>query len=328
MKKLIEIKNSNSRILRINYDIGNTCNYKCWYCYPDANTGTIGFPSPDVVKKNIVHLINHYLESNIVDEVQLSLLGGEPSLWKELGEFAEYVYKNSKCKIYLITNGSRTLRWWEEYAQYFTSINISIHHERVNLDHIEKLADILYKKNICFFTDVLMDHTAWDKCLDIVNRLCSTKNKFMVLAKPIHIHGDTFYSDEQRQYLQEHLRRKPALKTILKYWKTFNNLPSMTAVFDNGEEVKTKNEHYFIVNLLNKFYGWECSLGINFLFIDRTGNLSGTCKQKLFGLDYYYNINDPDFVSKFSIQKLEPVICQQKMCLCTGETVISKRKLQ
>ncbi len=326
MSKLIEIKNSNSRVLRINYDLGNTCNYKCWYCFPDANTGTVKFPDVDVVKKNVVHLIDQYLKLNIVDEIQLSLLGGEPSLWRELGEFAEYISKNTKCKLYLITNGSRTLRWWEEYAQYFTSINISVHHEQANLDHLEKLADILYKKNICFFTDVLMDHNAWDKCLGIVERLCATKNKFMVLAKPIHINGETYYTEEQRQYMQSHLKRKPALKTIIKYWKIFNNIPSITATFDDGKKIKTKNEHYFIVNLLNNFQGWQCNLGINFLFIDRNGNLTGTCKQKLFGLDYYYNINDSEFIDKFNVQSITPVTCEQRLCLCPAETAISKKR--
>ena len=325
MKKLIEIKNSNIRTLRINYDLGNTCNYKCWYCFPDANTGTVYWPDVDVVKKNVVKLINYYLDNNIVDEVQISLVGGEPTLWKELGEFARYVKENATCKLYLITNGSRTIRWWKEYADYFDSINISIHHEQVNLDHIEDLAKVLYKKNLCFFTDVLMDHKEWNKCQSIVNRLCSSGTKFMVLAKPIHINGETFYSDEQRLYLQTHLKRKPALKTILKYWKTFNSIAKIEATFDNGEVVKTTNEHYFIVNMLHNFQGWQCNLGINFLFIDRLGNLSGTCKQRLYGLDGYYNINDIEFAEKFN-PKIKPVVCEQRLCLCSAETALTKKR--
>lgn len=327
MRKLIEIQNTNSRILKINYDLGNVCNYKCWYCYPEANTGTVYWPDVNVVKKNIVKLINFYIDKKIVDEVQLSLLGGEPSLWKELGEFAEYVSKNSQCKIYLITNGSRTIRWWEEYARYFDSINISIHHEKVDLDHIEKLAKVLYDQNICFFADVLMDHLAWDKCLGIVERLCSSKTKFMVLAKPIHITGETFYNDEQRKYLQTHVKRYPALKTFFKYRKQFLNISTITAVFEGNKKIKTKNEHYFIVNVLNNFKGWQCNLGINFMFIDRYGNLSGTCKQKLFGLDHYYNINDKEFENKFSPENIIPVICEQTLCLCSGETALIKRKI-
>lgn len=326
MKKLIEIKNANIRKLLINYDLGNTCNYKCWYCFPGANTGTVKWPDLEVVKRNTVALINYYLDNNLVDEVSIGLLGGEPTLWKELGEFAKYVKENSRCKLYLITNGSRTIRWWEEYAKYFDSINISVHHEKVNLDHIEELADVLYKQNLCFLTDVIMDHKEWDKCIAIVDRLVATKTKFMVLAKPIHINGETFYTPEQQEYLQVHLKRKPALKTVLKYWSTFNNIPTMTAIFDNGEVVKTKNEHYFIVNTLHGFQGWQCNLGINYLFINRQGELSGTCRQLLYGMDTYYNINDPDFEQTFK-PIIQPVICEQRLCRCAGETAISKKKI-
>jgi hypothetical protein len=148
----------------------------------------------------------------------------------------------------------------------------------------------------------------------------------MVLAKPIHINGETFYTDDQRQYLQTHLKRKPALKTVVKYWKTFNDISKIDAVFDNQETVKTRNEHYFIVNMLHNFQGWQCNLGINFLFIDRHGNLSGTCKQRLFGLDGYYNINDTKFQENFN-PVITPVICEQRLCLCSAETAIPKKRI-
>jgi len=326
MKKIIEIKNSNIRKLRINYDIGNLCNYKCWYCFPDANTGTVKFPDVNIVKKNIVKIINYYLNSGIVDEVHLSLLGGEPTLWKDLGEFVEYVSSHSKCKIYINTNGSRSLRWWKEYCHYFDNISISIHHESVDLDHIESLVKILYEKNACFFTDVLMDHTSWEKCLSILDRLKNSKTKFMVLAKPIHINDQTYYNEDQQQFLQTSLKRYPSIKTLALHWKRFKEISKITAVFSNGETIKIRNEHYFKINLMNRFYGWECNLGVNVLFINRTGELTGSCQQLLYGLPHYLNITDKEFETKFS-PKIKPVICEQKVCLCSGEAALTKKQI-
>jgi hypothetical protein len=254
------------------------------------------------------------------------LLGGEPTLWKDLGEFVKYISTNSKCKIYIITNGSRTIRWWNEYAEYFDSINISIHHEKVDLEHIQTLTDLLYKKNLCFYTDVLMDHTAWDKCFDIVGFLKNTKKKFMVLAKPINIGSQTFYNEEQRKYLQSHLKRKPALKTILKYWKTFNDIADIEILFDDDTKIKTKNEQYFVLNMMNQFNGWSCNLGVNYLFIDRKGSLTGACKQKLYGLDHYYNINDLNFSEIFS-PIITSIVCEQQFCMCPGETALTKKRI-
>ena len=92
--KIIEIKNGNTKTLRINYDLGNICNYKCWYCFPGSNEGTVPWPAVELVKHNIVKLITHY-QSNGYD-VQLSLLGGEPTLWPNLGEFVEFIVKKIK----------------------------------------------------------------------------------------------------------------------------------------------------------------------------------------------------------------------------------------
>ena len=79
------------------------------------------------------------------------------------------------------------------------------------------------------------------------------------------------------------------------------------------------------MNGLNKFFGWQCTIGTNFLSITREGFLSGTCKVKLYGMDDYFNINDPDMAAKFN-PTLQPVTCHKLECLCAGEAVLSKWK--
>lgn len=324
MKKLIEIKNNKPRLIRIQYDIGNLCNYKCWYCFPHANTGTVPFPDVNIVKHNIVTLINYYKNSGLIDEVQLNLMGGEPTLWRDLGEFVQHVAEQTGCHISMQTNGSRTLRWWKEYGKYFNHVSISVHHERAEVDHVSKVADILVDQKVSILTTVLMDHTAWDKCVDIVNELLETKTKFMVLAKPIHINGVVTYTDEQREYLKESCKRRPSWRLIIRHLTKYSKIPKYTAVFSNGEKENVKSDHYFILNMMNRFAGWSCSIGINFLSINREGWLTGTCGQTLFGLDFKYNINDTDFTEKFN-PTLQYSTCEQKMCLCAGETVINKK---
>lgn len=319
MPNLIQIDNNQTRYLRINYDLGNLCNYKCWYCFPGSNEGTTKWPEVEVVKKNIASLVNYYLDSGIVDRVHIGLLGGEPTLWKHLGEFVEYVSQNSKCKIYILTNGSRTLRWWDEYGHYFGNVNISVHHASADIDHIINVAELLHKKNVSFFTDVLMDHTAWDKCVSIVDQLVSTDTQFMVTAKPVQVDGKTFYTAEQQEYLRVHLKRKPAV--ISPELLTTNVIK---ATFDDASVLTTENEHYFMLHGLNHFKGWQCDLGINFLFIDRQGRVSGTCQHKLYGADKYYNVNDVNF--NFT-PDIKPVICEKDSCNCAGETALPKRKV-
>jgi len=324
MKKLIKIDKSTADTLEIQYDVGNKCNYQCWYCFPDASTGTVPWSDVEVIKKNLVCLIDYYLKSKKVKKVKLVLLGGEPTIWPELGNLVEYIKFKTKCTIVIITNGSRTIRWWAKYATYFDYIRISVHHETVDLDHIKKLANLLLDKKVSFYTDVLMDHKHWNKCKSIVEDLCRSARRFMVSAKPIHIDGKTFYNNEQTEYLDNNCKRRPPLMQIFRNLYRQQSFYKITAYFDDGSKIKLTNDHWFKLKGLNKFKGWSCNLGVNFIFINREGNLTGTCNTKLYGLENYFNIKDPEFIQKFK-PKIQPVVCDKELCSCSAEVSLPKK---
>jgi len=323
--KIIKIQDNKPRLLKIYYDLSNLCNYSCWYCFPESHAGTDPWPDAEVIKHNIVHLIKHYRENSAINDIEIVFLGGEPTLWKHLGSVAQFIKSQVKCRISILTNGSRTLRWWEEYADYFDHVGISVHHEKADSNHIIDVSNILYNKKINFYNAVLMDYKDWDKCIDLVNELSSTKKKWTVLAKPIHINGVSYYSNEQLEYLKDQVKRNPSLISFLQhYYNTPRKEYKVTK--ENGEVFSTKNPNYFSMNMLNHYEGWNCNLGINYLFIDRSGILSGTCKQKLYNLDYYFNLNDSDFIQKF-YPTITGVICEQKICMCGGEASLTKTKI-
>ena len=322
--KIIKIQDNHPRLLKIYYDLGNLCNYNCWYCFPDSHAGTSPWPDVEIIKHNLVHLVKHYRENSNINDIEITFLGGEPTLWKHLGSLAQFIKSQVKCRICILTNGSRTLRWWEEYAEYFDQIGISVHHETANIDHIIDVSNILYDKKINSFTAVLMDYKEWDKCIKIVDQLSNTKKKWTVLAKPIHIEGVNYYTEEQLAYLKNQVKRYPSLISFVQHYKVPRMKYKVTK--ENGEVFTTKTPSYFSMNMLNRYEGWDCNLGINFLSIDRSGIISGTCKQKLYGLDYYFNLNDTDFTEKYNPQ-IAGVICEQKICMCSGEAALTKRKI-
>ena len=323
MKDIIEVKSTHDDILRIYCDFSNVCNYNCWYCFPESNTGTHPWPDVDVIKENIVTLVNFYNKSDLINKVELHLLGGEPTLWKDLGKFVTYVKENADCAIKILTNGSRTLRWWEKYESYFEAIHITVHNPQVDLEHIEKLTTLLIEKESLFEVKVLMDFKNWDKCVSIVERLSNFNEDFLLIVAPIHINGESFYTEDQTAYFDEIIRKKPSPNMIEQWMKQPQRKYSVVAS-DNVEH-SIHSDGWLSLNGLNNFKGWQCNLGINYLYISRDGIISGTCKQKLFGLDGYYNIKDPEFKNKFS-PELKPVICQQTTCMCAGEAVLPKCK--
>lgn len=331
MKELIEISRNKSKSIRLMYDLGNVCNYKCWYCFPDSNAGTTGWPNVDIVKYNITHLIQYYFDQGFED-INLNFLGGEPSLWSGLGELVRHVKliiqikRNQKLSISMQTNGSRTIRWWQEFGQYFDHVSISVHNERVDHKHICQVGNLLLEKKVFCFAVVLMDHKNWDRCRTIIDNLLLEDPKFMIEAKPIHIDGSFEYTPEQKEFLKKPIVNRMPLNQIFSHFKTISRIPTFIGKFSDGSKIKTKQGRYFTMNGFNLFNGWQCNLGIDWLFINRQGNLTGTCGNKLYGLDYYYNINDGNFIKKFN-PPIIPVICSQKKCVCEGEVVLPKKKL-
>jgi organic radical activating enzyme len=313
------------------YDLGNTCNYKCWYCFPGANTGTHPFPDVNIVTKNIKHLIRYYFDYGIKD-INLNLLGGEPTVWKDLSKFIKSLRteidlkKGQELRISIQTNGSRTLRWWEENGKFLDHIAISVHHEKADPNHIVAVGNILEKQGVFCFATVLMDHKEWDKCVNLLDSIIKLKPNFMVQAVPINIDGTYNYNAEQQKFLKKTMKKRPTLKQILKHYNLMFKIPTFTGRFSDGSKVKTKNPAYFSLNKYNNFQGWECSIGIEWVYINRDGELTGTCNNKLYGKDFYYNIKDENFIEKFS-PNIIPVICKQNCCLCNGEVTLSKVKL-
>ena len=327
MKKLIEIKHSKPTQLRINFDLGNVCNYNCWYCFPDANTGTVPFPDAEIVKHNLIKLIKHYTNTSNITDVKIAFLGGEPTYWKELGEVVQYIKSKLSCQIHIITNGSRSIDWWETYCHFFDSISISIHHERADINHIKQLTNLLSLNQISFQTEVMMDHTNWDKCVSLVDSLVKLSPKFLVTTKPIHINGQQFYTVRQSEYLKHNVKGWPSFKKIIKDFRKYISIANNKFIFDDGTVTSSRDEHFPVKLNMNTFENWECNLGVNLLLVDRLGNLTGGCGEKLYGLDYYFNLYHADFEIDFS-PKIQPTICTKQSCWCPGEIVLSKKKLK
>jgi organic radical activating enzyme len=319
--ELIRVKSSWKRTdLRIEFVLGNLCNWKCWYCFPGSNEGTHRFPDFDLTVQNLLHLIRHY-KQNGKKRFFLHIIGGEPTLWPKLGEFAE-IFSKEGCVISISTNGSRTLRWWREYGKYFSKVILSCHHEQMDLKHNIEVADILYESNCIVDASVLMDPTAWDKCIGIVQGLRNSKHRWPIVANEV-FHETLNYNPAQKKYLNGFIKRIPNLW----YYFKNNKHPSdnTTAIFSNGNR-KFVKPNWIILQKLNNFKDWVCNLGVDSLAISKTGELTGSCNETLYNIDTRYNLYQLDFVEKFN-PEIKPVVCTKESCWCQPEANLRKYKV-
>lgn len=318
---LTEVINSQpSDLLHIEYDLGNLCNHRCSYCFPGSNEGTVPWPDVGKVIKHLDHLLNHYI-NNGKTKFDIYLIGGEPTLWKELPDLCQHLKTNYDIKIRLSTNGSRKVDWWKNNAHLFDQIEVSVHHEFADVAHISTVLDIIYDAKINTVANVLIDPDHFDKCQSIVNQLKSSKRRWPIVAKVVHFNGLVRYTEDQKKYLLSPLKRIPNLF----WWFSLKHHTSDKVSIVKDNKKQHVNENWFGLNNLNRFQGWTCNLGVDLIKIHRDGDITGNCRQKIYRIDQYYNIYDENFINEFSPQII-PIVCNKAVCECTHEITIKKIK--
>jgi len=306
--------NQDKELVRIEYMPGNLCNHKCYYCFPGSNEGNIAWPDVELVKTNLSHLLKCY-ESNGKTKSNLYIVGGEPTLWKGLEELCQYLKDNHDIIIEISTNGTRKIDWWKKNAKNFDHVEVSVHREFANVDHLIDVCDTLYDEGVFVNADALIDPQAYDECLGIVEKLKTSKYDWPIIAKIVHFDGTHRYTEDQLEYFTETIKRYPTLE----WFESTTRKPLREVTIYNDEEViKVNNDNYLITNGLNKFKGWKCNLGVDFIKVFPDGRITGNCQQKLFG-----NLYAPNFTESYN-PVIKPLICNRELCVCSEETVIEK----
>lgn len=318
------INNYQDSFLRIEYMIGNTCNYKCNYCFPGSNEGDMPWPNLEILKKNFSHLLNHYVSQGKT-KFELYLVGGEPTIWKDLPEFTEHIKSKYDISIIISTNGSCSPYWWSRNAKFYHSVDISVHHESADVEHIIAVADTIYEQNITVVANVLMDPKYFDKCKAIVEQLKASKYRWPIIAKSVHFNGQTFYNEHQKKYFNG-IKRYPNMFRYFTNIKKQAKRKKIWIVNDLDKKQRVPSDNWFALNQLNYFQGWQCNLGVEHIKIHPNGEISGNCRQRILGYSSYFNLYDLDFSMKFT-PSLQAVKCEQFICTCSGEIILNKQKI-
>ena len=160
-----------SDVLRVSFQLGNVCTYDCSYCHHSDKDGSFKWPEFTIVEKIIreidrIYKAPPYNKTKIIFEY----LGGEVTLWKDIEKIIILVNELGN-KSWLITNGVRSLRWWEEYGKYFEIVTISAHLEFCDIEHLCNVGNILADNSVLASTIILMYPPKWDECLTAIEYL-------------------------------------------------------------------------------------------------------------------------------------------------------------
>lgn len=134
--------------IEVNWPITDMCNYRCSYCFGQRPIEKERFSSLkqiEVAVSNIAKLRHN--------RIMVTLAGGEPTLHPYFYDILRLLKENLQERlktVLIITNGSRNQELYEQIAALGEEINIkveiSIHTEYVNMDHIVNLIKMMSPK--------------------------------------------------------------------------------------------------------------------------------------------------------------------------------------
>ncbi|WP_340642545.1 radical SAM protein [Photobacterium damselae] len=316
---MIEIKESISitnkcKYLSVNWALMNNCNYKCRYCHPDLNSGSIKYPAYEVAVKFIENIISHSKKKGLIPYFEFG--GGEVTLLRYFSDIIKIIHEENGL-VCIVSNGSKSLIWWKENAKYLNGVSLSYHVNDIKDEkHFIAVAKILENsKNTRLHVNVMMDPQKFTDCYAFAEHL-KEQVKCSIALQPLFKgfgHGGITkkysYTDKQESLMQKfrgcHDEKKlPEPRSLLEI-KYIDGSKDIRSTFD------------LLVNDQVNFTGWDCYAGIESIVITFAGDIyRAWCMQDgVIGSIYNENI----------ILPTKPISCHTKICQCCAD--ISSTKL-
>jgi MoaA/NifB/PqqE/SkfB family radical SAM enzyme len=296
----------------VNWCLGNTCNFECSYCPAALHDGSLKWPDPSVIKNFIARVKDHYFHKNIYFE----FTGGEVTLYKHFTEICQYC-NDLGIKVGLISNGSRTVRWWEENKHFFDHVCLSFHPEFADEKHFIEVIKTI-NNDVRTHVNIMMSPEKFDHCYAVANKIKNLGNISMALQPLIHDFGDTLYdyNDFQKKIFD---KQHELISKHIKFTKSFEYYRgAMKVVYPDGTS-QVSSAHRFIGSKANDWSGWNCYAGVEQLIVDMDGAIfRGWCKEG----GAIGKINDPVINLP-----TDPIVCTKTMCHCNFDIMSTKEQI-
>lgn len=310
-------------ITTVDWTLGNYCNYKCSYCFHESNSGNCIVPKlDDTIKENITHLAKQIKKLD-KDEIVWKFSGGEPTLYSDYENIVKHV--SNYGHVAVVSNGSRTLRWWKEFGHMHNRVELSFHTESANLDHFKNVIQTLIDHNVFVQVYVMINPKKFNYAKQaLINFLETFKNNIHYKIGYLRDIENKYYCYTPEQYSM--LNNIQGLINELDYTKkkSSTNIPYQShLLLHDGSKIK------MIPSVVSKLDGnwktFKCYAHQDFLQIDRRGQIGMmSCGGQYSEL---FTIYDKEFLN-FKISR-SPLNCstQNGRCGCLGLQYSRKMKV-
>jgi organic radical activating enzyme len=299
----------------VEWMLGNTCNYDCSFCSDEFKSGDKKYLDIDVYIDTCKRLI----EQSGNNKVWFKLTGGEPTLYPKLIELLKFI-KSTGNFTYIITNGSRTIRYWEELkeANCIDFIAVSMHPEqKADVNHIIDVINVFKDTETIVTTNITCVPEYFDVAMSSFYRIYNNCPTIINLQQINDEFGMSKYSVSQQNLLLTHSNKiTPSF-----YTKPNSSIPkeygyhtSQLIFIYNDGSTKTDYAINFIKRGEDNFNGYLCDAGKKFIRISHTSIQRAIC-----GEGEKWSIFDETLFST------TPVECTKNKCDCTLDMIQSKK---
>ena len=289
--------------LIVQWNLGNTCNYACEYCPSYLHSGKIHWPELSLIKDTLIKIQNNFPDKVI----RLEFLGGEVTLYKEFIELMKFSKENGFTST-ILSNGSRTLRYWEELAPWLDRVLLTFHNEEADRTHFQNVVSTLLSSgvnpiiHVAMIKDKFWELVEYKKYLTVLFPELNIDNILMLDKMGLFSYNGYYYdySSDQIEYLRQ---------------QDYSSM-AYIAEYDNGEQ-----REFGLIELreqgLNNFEGFTCGTTLSMIVIDFNGQVSTSlCNQRT-----RINVHTEDINQIFV-----PVLCATDKCLNPSDIRIMKIK--
>lgn len=298
----------------VEWELGNTCNFNCSFCPDKYKSGSARFLDLSTYTQAIDKLTIEAAPKKL----WVKLTGGEPTLYPKLIELMTYI-KSKGHYTYLITNGSRTMRYWQELkdSKCADFIAFTYHAEQTDdVGHTIKTVQLFEDVPTVIAVNVTCVPKYFTESVNAFNRIKSECAAYINLQQVNDELGMTKYTDEQKDILV----KSSQTTTDRLSSKTKSDIPQDHAyhsgtvkyIYNNGF-VEVDQAISFIKRGKDDFFGYKCEIGMSNIRIEHE-----TVKRAVCDAGETWSVYDE------GLFRTEPVICPYHTCTCTLDFIIPK----
>lgn len=291
----------------VNWCVANTCTYSCSYCPEDLHSGSKPWPKLDVV----LAFIDKLMAEVHPRKVYFEFTGGEVTVWPDFIAVCEHATRVG-ARVGLISNGSRSLRWWEEHVDKFDNVCLSYHPEHADKDAFLSLVK-LTSTRIRTHVNVMMLPQQFNECYAFACKVIKVPNISIALQPLIVDFGSQLfdYSESQKRVMAN---QHELLVAHIRHDKTWSYYRGAMRAVDKDDKSEVISAQRFVSMGMNNWKGWKCYSGVEQIVINMDGSiLIGWC-----------NVSPPIGTLEDFKLPVQPVMCTSSMCHCNFDIMSTK----